>query len=178
MGLLRHFAFTCQLPRIATLHVVAALGAALFAAACAAPDSSELADATSRDGVDGKSSALAFGAELNLRGYWTFDRQATPEAEASSKSLEAMISNATWTASGRSAGALYFNGTNALVTLPDGGWNVGNPVTYNLWYKSEGTAKGYLVDHVFSTAASGAFAAVYHAPPNAPPYPAVSATCP
>jgi hypothetical protein len=122
--------------------------------ACGVPQGEDV----NRGGEHGTSRALTFAPEMGLVGYWNFDAQATQTADSSGKSPSAQISKATWTASGRSAGALYFNGTDAVVTIPDGGWNKGNPITYNLWFKSDGALKGHLLEHEFPTTSAGGFA--------------------
>src|SRR5688572_16716020 len=54
--------------------------------------------------------ALNLRPELKLVGYWNFDTQSAPGADRSGKAPSAQLTKTTWTASGRSGGALYFNG--------------------------------------------------------------------
>jgi RHS repeat-associated protein len=68
------------------------------------------------------------------------------------------IRGALWAPTGASGGSLYFNGTDAMVTVPDGTWENGTPVTYVAWYKTDGAPKGFVFEHQLGSNIPGAFA--------------------
>jgi hypothetical protein len=137
--------------------LVSAAAVFVVLAGCADKSTSPDGPPLTTSAPSGAGAALQLNAEWNVAGYWSFDAQSDAGAEDSGKSAKAQLANASWTNSGRSGGALYFNGTTSTVTIADGAWNAGSPVTYNIWYKSEGTARGHLLEHEFGSKRAGAF---------------------
>ena len=68
----------------------------------------------------GTASATTKAAASGLVAAYGFDQgSGTTVTDASGNGNNGTITNATWSASGKYGGALQFNGTNALVTIPD-----------------------------------------------------------
>ncbi len=72
-----------------------------------------------------------------LIAYWSFDDQANP-AKDDYDGHNGTVNGATWTATGHFNGALYFDGDNDDVTVPDDGSLSGmSALTVAAWFKSE-----------------------------------------
>lgn len=95
----------------------------------------------------------------DLVAHWSFDEvSGTTAADQSGAGHHGAAQNVTWDPNGRVGGAAYFNGTNSLVTIEDGSWNQGTPMTYNLWYKRDGNTYGWVTEHRFGGGNAGSFA--------------------
>jgi hypothetical protein len=94
-----------------------------------------------------------------LTGRRSFDEgSGTTSADLTGLGNHAVVETATWDPNGRAGACLFVNGTNGVVTLPDGEWDNGAPATYSIWYKTSGAAQGELLDHRHGANNAGAFA--------------------
>ena len=110
--------------------------------------------------------ALAADAPpAGLVGYWRLDEGVgTTAFDYSGKGAHGtVVGGAEWV-TGESGPELRLDGKTGYVSVPDGGWNVGSPVTYCCWHKA--TKEGRVFDHemggripgVFSLQSGGRFA--------------------
>jgi hypothetical protein len=78
------------------------------------------------------------GVAATLTGWWQFDEgSGTTSADLSGNGCTATINGATWTTNAYSGKALYYDGVNDVVSIPDGAWNKAAPISFICWYKRE-----------------------------------------
>ena len=85
-----------------------------------------------------------------LIGHWSFDEGSGSTAyDSSGNSADGAIVGAVWTADSWSGTALYFDGVDDSVLMPDGAWNKAAPLTISYWYKRETTVTNnrFPIDH-------------------------------
>ncbi len=92
-----------------------------------------------------------------LIGYWRLDEGVgTTAFDYSGNNAHGSIVGAAEWVTGDAGPELQLDGKTAYVTVPDGAWNVGSPVTYLGWHKA--TKEGRVFDHEMGGRIPGAFA--------------------
>jgi len=77
-------------------------------------------------------------ADATLVGHWTFDEGAGDTAfDSSVNGLNGTITNAVYTSGRIGSNALYFNGSNASVEVPNSDLLVPQTIGISLWFKSD-----------------------------------------
>ncbi|TSC55221.1 MAG: hypothetical protein LiPW30_687 [Parcubacteria group bacterium LiPW_30] len=83
-------------------------------------------------------SAVKTANKNGLVGYWAFNEGVgTKTGDASGKGINGTVANTTWS-SGRFGKALYFNGTDSIVSAPyNSALDLTNNITMSVWYKKD-----------------------------------------
>ncbi|MHB9025214.1 MAG: glycosyl hydrolase family 28-related protein [Armatimonadota bacterium] len=105
-------------------------------------------------------SSASFSATLT--GWWKLDEGAGATTADSSGNgcTGTLLGGPTWTADANAGYALYFDGVDDRVAIPDGAWNSAAPISIALWYKRPTplVANTYIIDHGLTGAVPGVYA--------------------